>query len=696
MLAVILIACGYMNGSAQLQEKRCAFVKFRSGDAEQLLAKYGCEKVTQIGDIYIANIPLTQMKAMAADGKVERIEAQMGGKLLNDVSPQWVNNQDIYAGVGLPQAYDGSGVLLGIVDGGYDMTHPSLYALDGKTYRVKGFVDDYADKDETLGIQTPLGREYLTEAEILGNKYVGDSLGNHGAHTLATAAGSGYGSPYRGMAYGADLFVISSKNASEDYFANSADQVARMKRIFDYADQTGQPCVITYSIGFDDEPGESQLFREALQTMLGPGRILVAAAGNEGLNWTYVHKPVGVETAGAGLKVNKPACCYLTSAQPFRLKCIAYKQDIDLVTMSPRYVFTDSLTFDTEALPTDSLEMRGHHIILTHTGAWADGRKVYTLADRWEDVGLDDLKVLAFAIEGKEADVEVHTGCSSNLAKISSPFTTDTRFSNVESSHNVGLPGSLPEVVTVGALKGRDSYLNAAGDTIVPISFKGPLGTVARFSSIGPTISGISKPDVVAPGVNVISAGNSYHGDSFGKSMVAKTTFNGREYPWVAMSGTSMATPCAAGIVALWLQADPTLTPDRIKEIMRKTCRKPDETLDYPNNIYGHGLIDAYAGMLQVLNIPSAIPGISTHQPRALRIMPAEGHAVSLTFDTPPVHPFSVSVYTLSGQRLASECVQPDGSTRYLVALPSQSHGICVVQVNSREQGVTGSGLVRF
>lgn len=50
--------------------------------------------------------------------------------------------------------------------------------------------------------------------------------------------------------------------------------------------------------------------------------------------------------------------------------------------------------------------------------------------------------------------------------------------------------------------------------------------------------------------------------------------------------------------MALWLQADSTLTPDRIKDIISKTSRQYDDTLKYPNNIYGHGLIDAYAGML--------------------------------------------------------------------------------------------------
>jgi hypothetical protein len=52
---------------------------------------------------------------MADDKEVERIETQKGGKLMNNVTPQWVNTGDIHAGTGgLPQAYDGTNVLLGI------------------------------------------------------------------------------------------------------------------------------------------------------------------------------------------------------------------------------------------------------------------------------------------------------------------------------------------------------------------------------------------------------------------------------------------------------------------------------------------------------------------------------------------------------------------------------------------------------
>ena len=64
-----------------------------------------------------------------------------------------------------------------------------------------------------------------------------------------------------------------------------------------------------------------------------------------------------------------------------------------------------------------------------------------------------------------------------------------------------------------------------------------------------------------------------------------------------------MACPVVAGTIALWLQAVPTLTREDIIGVFSRTCRKPDETLTYPNNVYGHGEIDAYRGLLDILGI---------------------------------------------------------------------------------------------
>jgi len=62
-----------------------------------------------------------------------------------------------------------------------------------------------------------------------------------------------------------------------------------------------------------------------------------------------------------------------------------------------------------------------------------------------------------------------------------------------------------------------------------------------------------------------------------------------------------MSAPVVAGAIALWLQADPTLTSADCLEIFSKTCTHYDTSLSYPNNLYGYGQIDVAAGLGEVL-----------------------------------------------------------------------------------------------
>ena len=125
--------------------------------------------------------------------------------------------------------------------------------------------------------------------------------------------------------------------------------------------------------------------------------------------------------------------------------------------------------------------------------------------------------------------------------------------------------------------------------------------TIADFSSRGPVTldgSGRLKPDVSAPGVDVRSA------------------FNAGNKAFATMSGTSMAGPHVAGVVALILSARPDLAGqvDRIEEIVRTTCL-PLTTADgcggdtpdaVPNHTYGWGRIDALAAVTAALQEPVA------------------------------------------------------------------------------------------
>lgn len=660
------------------------FLKFKGESGEQLLGKYGCDVVTRIGAVHIANVPVDQLAAMAAEDDVVRIETHLGGRPLMDVTPKWIKSDPVYQGQQLPQAYTGRGVLLGIVDTGFDLTHPTFYNADGTKYRVRSFVDDYHSADETIGTLTPIGREYTTERDILAKAHSGDIEGYHGTHCLSIAAGSGYDTKYRGVAYEADLFAISTRDGAKS--TASPTEVARMKRIFDYAEANHQPCVITYSVGFDYIPGDNELFHEALEGVQGPGRVLVVAAGNSNRYPTYIEKPIGVETAGAAIVgMEAKSMAYMLSEQPFRLKMITLKS----YAGGSSFEKSDSTVFDSAQLSADTTVLNGQHAIVTRKGnfyAFSSRRATEELNGHEEQVLL--------CIEGSDAAVRMYVSANSFFVNIPAKALGDGRFSAAERSHNVALPANFENVLTVGALVGRTSIINIRGNE-VSREEESKEGVVTTFSSVGPTLDGRNKPDVVAPGLFIIAAGNSYNKNQ-GSGHVSNSTFKGRDYPWVARSGTSMATPCTAGIVALWLQADPTLTPEKVKDIIKATSHQVVADLPSPNNTYGYGLIDAYAGICMVLGVKTTIPGVSTHQPSALDIRPFGDSQVALRFTSAPKQPFTVRIFALNGQLMGEQTLQPSDATSYSVALPSASRGVVLVQVNSPERGVTGSNIIRF
>ncbi|WP_332629449.1 S8 family peptidase [Halalkalibacter flavus] len=135
----------------------------------------------------------------------------------------------------------------------------------------------------------------------------------------------------------------------------------------------------------------------------------------------------------------------------------------------------------------------------------------------------------------------------------------------------IASPGISQQVITVGALDDRNT-IDRSDDG------------VASFSSRGPTIYGAQKPDLLAPGVSIVSlrSPRSY------LDKLQKASRVNSEY--FILSGTSMATPICAGIVALMLEFDPTLTPVEIK---KQLLNGTDLWTNRDPNIYGAGYINA-------------------------------------------------------------------------------------------------------
>ena len=148
-------------------------------------------------------------------------------------------------------------------------------------------------------------------------------------------------------------------------------------------------------------------------------------------------------------------------------------------------------------------------------------------------------------------------------------------------SAQIGTPGSAEDAITVGALD-KDS-------------------SIAIYSSQGPTEEGRIKPNLAFVGSSVMSV--QYN--------------SGTGY--TSMSGTSMATPGAAGVAALMYQANPELSPFDVRNIMQETAEyrpchhaganEPCPETDGPhnpkprqNNVYGHGEVRAHPAVMEAAN----------------------------------------------------------------------------------------------
>lgn len=680
----------------RLDMRAVVFVRVSNmSEADIAFRENNCSVYDKQGDVCIVSVPISNIERLASKPSISRIEANRSCNITMDTTAVVVNAVPVYKGESLPQAYTGNGVVLGIMDVGFDLTHPNFYNSETTSYRIRAFWDQL-DKD-TVGSGFPVGRDYIGNAEILGKKCSTDGLmQTHGTHTLGIAAGSGYKSVYRGMAFESDICAVSNAIGSNVSLIDSADiykyttavDALGFKYMFDYAERQGKPCVASFSEGYTiGMDSEDSLYSAYLMQITGPGKILIASAGNESVKHTYLPKPMGKSAAGSFIMSGGNDAYLLVQANGnFQLRLKSYDQEVQTIDINSADKALDSLAVYT--IP-EQLKAQAFR----YPSSFIPGDTMYYIKVS-SAAPINNKAPLAVIVSGEDAQVAVRTFSSTMFVN----GVADAQWSDAEISHNIHAPACFEGVIAVGSTIHRTGFTNYLGTYYDYAQAGRNDGVWSEYSSQGPTLDGRIKPEVTAPGNNIISSYSSYYieanpnaGDI--KSDVEHFEYNGRLYAWNANTGTSMATPVVAGAVALWLQANPRLTPEDVINIISQTSRHPETSIEYPNNKYGHGEIDVYKGLLHVLGL-NKIEGVTMSELRKVKATISADGLLQVALPTPVCHPFRLRVFSLQG-KLLHESLQLEGSESYAVALGLLADGVYLLQLIGEEAQTNGSLLIR-
>lgn len=505
----------------------------------------------------------------------------------------------VQRGINLPDAFTGRDVLIGVTDWGFDYGHPMFYDTLLTQSRIYAAWDQYKQVGNLPAGQT-YGVEYDTPAELAAaetdtaNIY---SHHTHGSHVAGIAGGSGAGSVYRGFGFESQFLFTT-------FYIDQASAIDAFVWMKDKALAAGKRLVVNMSWGvYYNQMGSLDgfsLLSEAIDELSATHQVVfVGAAGNNNGTNFHIKKTFNNNT------FNSLIGFYSYAANPYMWgECITawgqqghnfsnrisvYNNLGTLLVASPFYS-----TSNTGYL--DSILVAGNDTILfnisSETANPLNGKPGMQI--RIRSLNADNRIVLT----GSAVDGTVHYWNLPELTNGAGNFgQTFTAYGangiTGDSFYAIGEPGCANSVITVAAYS--SSYVTGSGTTVG--------GAPASFTSIGPLHNETMKPDIAAPGVNVASSISSYTDAAY--TAVSTITFNGKNYDFARFSGTSMATPCVAGIVSLILDANPNLSSQQVKNIIKTTARLDNYTgnIVAPGNTkWGMGKINAYAAVKLALN----------------------------------------------------------------------------------------------
>jgi len=587
---------------------------------------------TVAGNILTAKIPIDEIVNVSKSDAVKQIQLSAPVKLYNDEAIKNVNADKVHSGMTpLRTGYTGKDVIVGIIDTGIDWTHEDFRKPSDQTKSRILYIWDQYDYKGSKPDGFSYGVEW-TKAQIedeLDGTPVGivrhddgsSFTGGHGTHVSGTAAGN------KGLAPDADLIVVAF-----DYTRGMTSVVDAANYIFKKAAALGKPAVINASLGSHFGPHDgTSAEAKAIDNLVNaaPGRVFVASAGNEGdldmhfggfdlqssSNWTYYFYYYKYSAGSDGIArmqinavidnkyLNSISLAIGVDSTSYNGNMFSSVKNIGQTDWKTIQDVKDN-TFETGINYPDGSQAG---IITISAGNAGDNsteiivyiQDNYKMADDGSVVINLDLWRLYFKGTGT-----FHAWPQGNFTvpnPVELGIFVDDKYKSPDNNYTVGSPAVAKKVIAVGAYTNRTSYVDVDGNTQ---QIDGTIGELAYFSSRGPSVDGRIKPEIVAPGVNVISALPSELAPRFdGKDHGFIVTEGGRHH---MAEGTSMSSPVVAGAIALLLEKYPTYTVDQIRSMITNNALTDNFTASngaLPNNDWGYGKLDIFAALSNQLEI---------------------------------------------------------------------------------------------
>ncbi len=512
----------------------------------------------------------------------------------------------VHMGWLLPLPITGKNVIIGITDWGFDYTHPMFYDTALTETRILAAWDQFRNQGPA-----PTGYDYGTiftgSSQLLAaecdtfNIY---EYATHGSHVAGIAAGSGAGTIYRGVAFDSNLLFAT-------FLIDAAAVVDAFYWMKDVADNQGMRLVINMSWGlyYMGHLDGTSLLSQIIDDLSEEGVVFVSSAGNNGDVNFHIEKEFTTPADTMKTIIRFDSYSYYPKMwgqsvtmwgspnDSFMISLKVFDIQYNLLAETPFYSTVSALPYIE-----DTLFVAGDTIIYnltTESQNPANNRPHMRLRVNNRNTG-----TYRIGLFSTSEDAIVHywnvIELTNGVGNWGNDFqSAGTGWTAGDANYGIGEPACCESLIAVAS---HVSEFLMGNGTLAG-------GQISNFSSFGPIIDGRMKPDISAPGQSICSSISSFTSMSIpAQNVVTSVNFGGRTYKFVRFSGTSMSSPHTAGVAALILEANPTLTAWEVKNIIKLTAREDNRTGVIPpegSTRWGWGKLNALLAIYYAMNIQS-------------------------------------------------------------------------------------------